>query len=68
METEATGGRLLVFKKGGIFGDNAPTISCKTCHARRLKRLMGFYTANKELNNNNNKSTTVNTSVIDNTG
>lgn len=40
METEVTGGRMLVFKKGGVFSDGAPTISCKTCHARRIKRLL----------------------------
>ncbi|XP_075215565.1 serine/threonine-protein kinase hippo isoform X2 [Lycorma delicatula] len=69
METETTGGRLLVFKKGGIFGDDAPTISCKTCHARRIKRLMGCNNSDKELNNNEVKISAITASLdIDSSG
>lgn len=30
----------LVFKNGGVFEPAMPTINCRTCKARRMKRLM----------------------------
>lgn len=30
----------LVFKNGGVFAPAMPTINCRTCRIRRMKRLM----------------------------